>query len=145
MSPDASLPTRLLRCVPAAALCLALAALPARGDEKGETRAIAPLISETSPRFGADLRAALTARGTAVGLDLEIPYSELQFIRVPGGYGAVLQVTVVFRTAKKNEQAGGDVWEDQIAVPNFESSRTRPRAPASGGASDSSPATTAST
>ncbi len=123
MSPDASSSTLFKRCVLPAALWLALAAPDARAADRGETRAIAPLISETSPRFGADLRASLTARGTAVGLDLEIPYSELQFIRVPGGYGAVLQVTVVFRTAKKNEQAGGDVWEDRIAVPTIGASR----------------------
>ncbi len=80
-------------------------------------------MGDASPRFDADLRSSLTASGTAVALDLELPYSELQFIRLPGGYGAVLQVTVVFRSAKKNEQVGGDVWEDRIVVPTFEASR----------------------
>jgi len=93
---------------------------PARA---GETRAVDPLIGDTSPRFSADLRASLTERGTAVALDLELPYSELQFIRVPGGYGAVLQITIVFQAAKKNDQVGGDVWEDRIMVPTFEASR----------------------
>ena len=109
--------------MPLAALFALIVAVPSRADVSGETRTIAPLLGETSPRFGADLRSSLTARGTAVSLDLEIPYSELQFIRVPGGYGAVFQVTVVFRSEKKDEQAGGDVWEDRIAVATFEASR----------------------
>ena len=107
----------LVACLLAAA---AAVAVPARA---GETRSVAPLIGDASPRFNADLRSSLTAAGTAVALDLELPYSELQFIRLPGGYGAVLQVLVVFRSAKQNEQVGGDVWEDRIVVPNFEASR----------------------
>lgn len=88
----------------------------------GETSEASPFLSETSPRFGADIQAFLTARGTALGFDLECPYSELQFIRIPGGYGAQVRVTVVFRKGGK-DQAGGDVWEERVAVRDFASTR----------------------
>ncbi|MGH7725046.1 MAG: GWxTD domain-containing protein [Candidatus Eiseniibacteriota bacterium] len=88
----------------------------------GETSQVAPLLSETSPRFGADIQAFLTSRGTALGFDLECPYSELQFIRIPAGYGAQVRVTVVFRRGSK-DQAGGDVWEERVAVRDFPTTR----------------------
>lgn len=88
----------------------------------GETHAAAPLFGNASPRFGADLRAHLTAQGTALTFDLECPYSELSFISIPAGYGAALRVTVVFRTSR-SDQAGGDVGEDRIVVPTFEATR----------------------
>ncbi len=112
-----------------AAVALALACalvLPADSpakDNTGESRAVEPLFGDASPRFGADLRASLSERGTAVGLDLELPYSELQFILVPGGYGAVVQVTVVFRAAKGGRAAGGDVWEERIQAPTYEATK----------------------
>ncbi len=88
----------------------------------GETSQVAPLLGETPPRFGADIQAFLTARGTALGFDLECPYSELQFIRIPAGYGAQVRVTVVFRRGSK-DQAGGDVWEERVAVRDFAATR----------------------
>jgi GWxTD domain-containing protein len=92
------------------------------GAATGESRAAAPLFGAGSPRFGADLRAHLTAQGTALTFDLECPYSELSFIRIPAGFGAALRFTVVFRTSK-DRQAGGDVGEDRIVVPIFEATR----------------------
>ena len=104
------------------ALVLAFVA-PAEGAEKsGETRAVAPLYGAQSPRFGADLRPHLTPRGTALTFDLECPYTELSFIRVPAGYGASVRVTVVFRRGR-DDQAGGDVGEERIVVPSFQATR----------------------
>jgi GWxTD domain-containing protein len=87
-----------------------------------ETAESAPLVGETPPRFGADLRAYLTAEGSAIKFDLECPYSELQFIRVPAGYGASVRVLVIFRRGSK-DQAGGDVWDQRIVVQSFEEMR----------------------
>lgn len=83
---------------------------------------MAPLYGAQPPRFGADLRTHLTPRGPAITFDLECPYSELQFIRVPAGYGASLRVTVVFRRGR-DDQAGGDVGEERIVVPSFDATR----------------------
>jgi GWxTD domain-containing protein len=110
-----------LRVLPLVA-CLALAVPAVTAAATGETRATAPLFGNGSPRFGADLRAHLTAQGTALTFDLECPYSELSFIRIPAGYGAALRVTVVFRTSDE-DQAGGDVGDDRIVVSTFEATR----------------------
>lgn len=101
-----------------------LALVPPAGPpaQAGESRSASPLFGDGAPRFGADLRAHLTAEGPALSFDLECPYSELQWIRVPGGYGAALRVTVVFRGPKK-AQAGGDVGENRVVVPTFEATR----------------------
>jgi len=101
-------------------LCGALAA--AHPAAAGETSPAEPLYSETSPRFGADVNAYLTMRGTALGFDFETPVSELQFIKVGSGYGAAVRVTVVFR-GPGDHQAGGDVWEDRFVVKTFAATR----------------------
>jgi GWxTD domain-containing protein len=102
-------------------LC-ASSALLARAAGAQETNQTAPLLGLGSPRFGADVHAYLTPAGAALGFDLECPYSELQFIKIPNGYGAGVRVSVVFR-GPKDRQAGGDVWEERVAVASFEATR----------------------
>lgn len=99
-----------------------MACLLATGARAGETRSAGPLFGPSPPRFGADLRAHLTGDGPALAFDLDCAYSELQFIRVPAGYGAALRVTVVFRTPR-GEQAGGDVAEERFVVATYEATR----------------------
>ena len=95
-------------------------AVPRAGaDEIGPTE---PLVSETSPRFGADVNAYLTPTGTALGFDFETPVSEVAFIKVPAGYGADMRVTVVFR-GDKDRQEGGDFWDHRIVVATFGETR----------------------
>jgi GWxTD domain-containing protein len=96
-----------------------LASPVARAGEIGPTE---PLVSESSPRFGADVNAYLTPTGTALGFDFETPVSEVAFIKVPAGYGAAVRVTVVFRGAH-GRQEGGDVWEHRIVVATFPDTR----------------------
>ena len=88
----------------------------------GEIRQSEPLVPTASPRFVADANAYLTPQGTALGLDLEIPYTELQFIRVKAGYGAAVRITVVF-LAGGSRTLGGDVWEERFVVADFEMTR----------------------
>ncbi len=101
------------------ALALVLGTTVAEAQETNQT---APLIGLTSPRFGAAIHAYLTAQGASLGFDLECPYSELQFIRINNGFGAAVRARVIFRGAK-NRQAGGDVWEERLAVATFEATR----------------------
>ncbi len=94
----------------------------ASGAGAGEIGPTEPLVSESSPRFGADVNAYLTPTGTALGFDFETPVAELAFIQVPAGYGAAVRVTVVFRS-KRGDQAGGDVWENRVVLATFPETR----------------------
>ncbi len=102
-----------------AGLLLSQVPLTARAGEIGPTE---PLVSESSPRFGADVNAYLTPTGTALGFDFETPVSELAFIKVPAGYGAAVRVIVVFR-GDHGRQEGGDVWEQRIVFATFADTR----------------------
>jgi len=106
-----------------AVLGLAFVLAPgARSAAAGEIGPTEPLVSESSPRFGADVNAYLTPTGTALGFDFETPVSELAFIKVPAGFGSELRVTVVFRD-KGGGQAGGDVWETRVVLATFGETR----------------------
>ncbi len=107
---------------PAAALALLLAFGAASRAGAGEIGPTEPIVSETSPRFGADVNAYLTPTGTGLGFDFETPVSEVAFIKVPAGYGADMRVTVVFRS-EKGRQEGGDFWDHRIVVATFGETR----------------------
>lgn len=102
-----------------ALLAACLLAPTARAGEIGPTE---PLVSESSPRFGADVNAYLTPTGTALGFDFETPVSEVAFIKVPAGYGAAVRVTVVFR-GDHDRQEGGDVWDHRVVLAAFSDTR----------------------
>ena len=106
----------------AAALAFLLALGSASRASSGEIGPTEPLVSETSPRFGADVNAYLTPTGTGLGFDFETPVSEVAFIKVPAGYGADMRVTVVFRS-EKGRQEGGDFWDHRIVVATFGETR----------------------
>ena len=106
----------------AAALAFLLALGPASRASGGEIGPTEPILSETSPRFGADVNAYLTPTGTGLGFDFETPVSEVAFIKVPAGYGADMRVTVVFRS-DKGRQEGGDFWDHRIVVATFGETR----------------------
>jgi GWxTD domain-containing protein len=113
---------RAASVLPAAALALLLAFGAASRAGAGEIGPTEPIVSETSPRFGADVNAYLTPTGTALGFDFETPVSEVAFIKVPAGYGADMRVTVVFRS-EKGRQEGGDFWDHRIVVGTFGETR----------------------
>ena len=118
--------TRALPVLCGAALVLLLAPGGVRRAMAGEIGPTEPLVSETSPRFGADVNAYLTPTGTALGFDFETPVSEVAFIKVPAGYGADMRVTVVFRS-DKGRQEGGDFWDHRIVVGTFPETRDASR------------------
>jgi len=105
-----------------AVIALLAACLPAALAHAGEIGPTEPIVSESSPRFGADVNAYLTPNGTALGFDFETPVSEVAFIKVPAGYGAAVRVTVVFR-GNHNRQEGGDVWDHRVVLATFEATR----------------------
>jgi GWxTD domain-containing protein len=113
---------RAASVLPAATLASLLAFGAASRVGAGEIGPTEPLVSETSPRFGADVNAYQTPTGTPLRFDFETPVSEVAFIKVPAGYGADMRVTVVFR-GDKGRQEGGDFWDHRIVVATFAETR----------------------
>jgi GWxTD domain-containing protein len=58
-----------------------------------------------------------------MSVSVSVPYPELQWIRVPRGLAAGVEVTVVFVPHRRGRQYG-DLWERRLVVPGFESSRS---------------------
>jgi GWxTD domain-containing protein len=83
-----------------------------------------PLFSATPPRFAADLTPTLQSDGsTKLQVTIQIPYTQLQFLRVAAGYGAAVDFMVVLRD-KKDRTVGGDAWEERFVLRSFAESKT---------------------
>lgn len=108
----------LLRFSRLPCLALALAGLAA-----GPRFACADvLFPQTSPRFAADVTPHLNQDGSSsIHVEIQVPYSELEFVRVSAGYGAALEFVAVVRDGHR--EVGGDVWEERFVVKNFDSTR----------------------
>jgi GWxTD domain-containing protein len=79
-----------------------------------------PLRSDSPPYFTADVAIALDRDGhPALGVTVTVPYTEMQWIRRPNGFGAAIQVTVVFEPRGAG-RIFGDVWQRRIVVAGFE-------------------------
>lgn len=80
---------------------------------------VAPLASTTPPRFAASMAQELSASGrSTLRVTLQVPYPEIQFVRVPAGYGAAVELLLVVRDGK-DRQVGGDAWEERFVVATF--------------------------
>jgi GWxTD domain-containing protein len=89
-----------------------------------EVKQPGPLFSPVSPRFAADLTPNLQPDGSTLMLiSIQIPYSELQFVRVPAGHGAAVDFMVVLRDLK-GRHVGGDAWEERFVVRSFAETKT---------------------
>lgn len=75
-----------------------------------------PLTSDTSPRFTLSMAQELATDGrTSARFTIQVPYPEIQFVRVPAGYGAAVEFLLVVRDGKGRE-VGGDAWEQRFVV-----------------------------
>ena len=82
-----------------------------------------PLTSAKSPRYALDATQEIDADGkTSVRLAFQVPFTELQFVRVPAGYGAAVEFLLVVRDDKGRE-TGGDVWEERFVVATLEETK----------------------
>jgi GWxTD domain-containing protein len=79
-----------------------------------------PLHSESIPSFTADVAISIDASGApGLAVTLSLPYPELQWLRVPGGYSAGFEVTLAFDPDKPGPGTG-DSWERKLFVTSFE-------------------------
>ena len=113
------MPSRTARALraslPVGALLAALALPDARASAE-------PLFGTGAPRFAADVSTRLDETGRpSLEVEIQVPYSELQFVRVAAGYGAALEFVVVVRSGKG--EVAGDVWEERFVVGGFEETR----------------------
>jgi len=72
----------------------------------------------TAPRFAADVSTHLNQDGSpSIHVEIQVPYSELEFVKVGAGYGAALEFVAVVRSG--HHEVGGDVWEERFVVRSF--------------------------
>src|SRR5205814_7051655 len=64
-----------------------------------------------------------TAGRPGLSVTVSIPYEELQWIRIPAGYGAGVELTVVFQP-RRGGRSYGDSWNRRIVAGSFEGSRS---------------------
>lgn len=84
---------------------------------------VGPLFGPSSPRFAADFSTVLEPDGqSSLLLQIEVPYTECQFVRVPAGYGAALEFLAMI-TDGKDHQIAGDVWEERFVLATFPETR----------------------
>jgi GWxTD domain-containing protein len=103
------------------AASLLLCASPARSTATASVEG--PLFSVTPPRFAADLSTSLDTTGAATLLvEIQLPYTECQFVRVGAGLGAALEFLVVVRDAG-GRQVAGDAWEERFVVATFDETK----------------------
>ncbi len=86
---------------------------------------LTPLRAESLPAFTADVAVSVDSAGvSALGVSVSIPYPDLQWLRLDGGYAAAIEVTVVFQPHGRGVSFG-DSWQRSIAVERFEQTTQR--------------------
>lgn len=79
----------------------------------------APLRPAGPPFFTADALVSLDSLGRpALGLSVSLPYSELRWVKLQGGYAAGVEITATFEP-RSLSRVFGDLWERRVAVPTF--------------------------
>jgi len=102
--------------LPVAAIC---AVAP-----RGAAMDFPPLRSDSPPYFNAEIAISVDAEGKSqVAVTFTLPYTELQWVKLTGGYGGGAQFSVVFQP-KGPGRGYGDTWVRRIAVPSYESTRS---------------------
>jgi GWxTD domain-containing protein len=98
----------------------AIGAVPSRGAAMD----IPTLRSDRPPYFSADVAISVDAEGRSqVAVSITLPYTELQWVKLTGGFGAGAEFAVVFQPRGRG-RSYGDAWVRRIAVPSFETTRS---------------------
>jgi GWxTD domain-containing protein len=115
------LPTHLSKHLRAGvtAAALLLTGLAARSGAED----LPPLRSTRPPGFTADLAISVDDQARpGVGITISLPHGELQWVKVPNGYAAGAEFTVVLRPVRGG-RLYGDVWNRRVAVATFAATR----------------------
>jgi len=90
----------------------------------GQAADMPPMRSEEPPFFTADLAITLDSLGrSAAGVAISVPYTELEWRKLPTGYGAGIDLTVSI-TPRDKRRLYGNGWQRRIAVPSFSATRS---------------------
>jgi len=91
---------------------------------RGAAMDIPPLRADSPPYFSADVGISVDAEGRSqVSVSITLPYAELQWVKLTGGYGAGAEFSVVIQPRGRG-RSFGDAWVRRVAVPSFESTRS---------------------
>jgi GWxTD domain-containing protein len=86
---------------------------------------LAPLRATSPPLFSCDIAITLDHEAhPALSASVTLPYSAMQWIRVPRGFAAGVSISVAFES-KSGGRLYGDVWERRLSVPDFVSTTSR--------------------
>src|SRR5262249_41324227 len=100
-------------------LILVLSGAASKGGSTARADDLPPLRSEHPPFFTADVAISTDAEGhEGLSVAVSIPYSDLEWIKVPHGLGAGVEVLVAFEPGGL-KRVYGDVWERRVVVPTF--------------------------
>jgi GWxTD domain-containing protein len=93
--------------------------LTALGPRASRSADLPTLKAEHPPYFTSDVAITLDAEGRpGLSVQVTVPYSELQWLKLERGYGAGVVFSVSLEPRGKG-QLYGDVWEKRIVVPVF--------------------------
>lgn len=83
-----------------------------------------PLRSTEPPFFSADVAIALDSDGrSSLAVTITVPYQELNWLKLPHGYGAAVEFSVAVQPAKASRQYG-DAWERRVVVASYTATRS---------------------
>lgn len=117
---------RLFPWLPLRLAALIFLPLAANGVAPADVAALdfPPLRSDRPPYFASDVSIAVDAEGRSqVAVVVTLPYTEMQWVKLAGGYGAAAEITVVFEPRGKSRNYGS-TWVRRVAVPSFEATRS---------------------
>ncbi|HTG49349.1 MAG TPA: GWxTD domain-containing protein [Gemmatimonadales bacterium] len=90
----------------------------------GAAADVPPLRADRPPFFSADVSISVDAEGRSqAAVSISLAYTELQWVKLTGGYGAGAEFAVVFQP-RKSTRMYGDAWVRRVAVPSFETTRS---------------------
>ena len=105
--------TRALGILLMAALAGALEPRPSAAED------LPPMRSEGAPFFSCDVAISLDRDAhPALAVSITVPYSSLDWIRVPHGYAAGVALSVAFEPHRPG-RIYGDAWERRVSVGEF--------------------------
>lgn len=106
-------------------LLLALGAGAAIGPRRATGSDLPPLRSSSPPYFTCDAAISLDKNERpSLSTVITIPYPNLQWIRVPAGFAAGVEISVSFEP-KSGGRIYGDNWQRRVTVADFASTRSR--------------------
>jgi len=80
-----------------------------------------PLHGGAPPVFTSDMAISVDSEGRpALSVSVTVPYPELQWVRLSGGYGAGVDLMVSLEPEQRGARVFGDAWQRRLAVAAFE-------------------------